>query len=333
MHTCNRSTTPADTRPSSRGVLTFAVGAKRYIDQAVNLARSVRLHNPGLPVALVTDSRSEALAQEFAHILPLQPDLGAPLRQKLYSINYSPFDETLFIDSDCLVFGSLDGVFAKLEFADFNMAVAQLSHGTWHSADLSKWAERLGTATVPVGNAGCFFFRRSPDATNLFAAAREAMNAETYRQIGVHNRRDGELMMEPAISVAMVQCGFAGVPLDYSIMVSPLTPRGKLCRFDVLSGRLEYAIADERVEPAIYHFLAGAWMKHEYRREAAKLRLVFERGLPAWLVAAMAFVQWDVPHAVVERTKQLARPFKRWLLGPPHQKRCSGAEKPAGWQI
>ena len=38
-----------------KGVLTIAHGQSRFACQAVNLARSIRLRDPNLPLAVVTD--------------------------------------------------------------------------------------------------------------------------------------------------------------------------------------------------------------------------------------------------------------------------------------
>jgi hypothetical protein len=68
----------------SRGVFTLATGAKRYIDQDVNLGRSIRFHNPDVPIAIVADSSDAVLDGFFDSIYAFRPELGSVFRQKLF---------------------------------------------------------------------------------------------------------------------------------------------------------------------------------------------------------------------------------------------------------
>lgn len=294
---------------SERGILTMAVGTNRYLEQAVNLARSVRRFNPTLPIALITDSHSTSVACEFDHVLMLNPEWGPPFNQKLRVDAYSPFDETLFIDSDCLVFGSLADVFAKLCADDFSMPVVQQRTGMWHSADVRNWADILNVESIPVGNAGCFFFRRTERAATFFATARRRMSVDEYQRVGIYHRRNGSLLMEPAISMAMVELGLNGIPRDYRIMISPLSSGVELKRADVLQGVIECLVDGDWAQPAIYHYLAGSWMEFGYRREAVKLKLAVNYGVPDWLVRSLVAGGCDIPHRMSCLAKALLRPF------------------------
>ena len=63
---------------------------------------------PALPRALVTDSHDPTILKLFTEIIPYRPEFGSGVRQKIYLDQYSPYAETLFIDSDCLVLSNLD---------------------------------------------------------------------------------------------------------------------------------------------------------------------------------------------------------------------------------
>ena len=67
------------------------------------LARSLAIHSPDIPSAVVTDSSDRGLADLYDHVVQFRPEFGSGLTQKVYLDAYSPFKETLFIDSDCLV--------------------------------------------------------------------------------------------------------------------------------------------------------------------------------------------------------------------------------------
>lgn len=85
-----------------RGILTLAYGAKRYVNMAKVLARSLMLYNND-PRALVTDSNDPELRELYYILVPLNSIFGTGVRQKLHLDSYSPCEETLFIDSGCIV--------------------------------------------------------------------------------------------------------------------------------------------------------------------------------------------------------------------------------------
>jgi hypothetical protein len=97
-----KETTFSSAGVSDVGLLTMAFGAQRYMDQAIALARSIRRHMPGRRICLVTDR--EMADPLFDDVVTMDP-IGIPgtiLKIRLHQ--YSPYAETLFIDSDCIVF-------------------------------------------------------------------------------------------------------------------------------------------------------------------------------------------------------------------------------------
>lgn len=75
---------------ASRGVLTMAFGPARYIEMAKTLGRSLQLHSPDTPRAVVTDSSDRELAHLFTSVVPLRPERGSGVAQKLALYEYSP---------------------------------------------------------------------------------------------------------------------------------------------------------------------------------------------------------------------------------------------------
>src|SRR5580700_7201229 len=92
----------------SRGIITLAYGHERFIEQARSLAHSLQLHAPRLPRTLITDSTNLEIRRQFTGVISYRPEYGSGMRQKLFLDLYSPYDQTLFIDSDCLALGNLE---------------------------------------------------------------------------------------------------------------------------------------------------------------------------------------------------------------------------------
>ena len=89
----------------SAGLITIAYGPHKYMRMAEALALSYRRWNPKLPFCVVTDqANAERLAGYYDVVRIIDPSYGKGVAQKLCVDRYSPFDETLFVDSDCVFY-------------------------------------------------------------------------------------------------------------------------------------------------------------------------------------------------------------------------------------
>jgi hypothetical protein len=113
---------------SKVGAVYVAFGQK-YVDEAAASATSLRTHNPNLPICLISDSR-EAVHNFDTHVYAERQ--SPAIRGKL-EIFKSPFERSLFLDSDTLVFAPLDEVFELLEA--FDMVFQQDSSGYHYKLD------------------------------------------------------------------------------------------------------------------------------------------------------------------------------------------------------
>ncbi|MEX2526954.1 MAG: hypothetical protein WEA09_04890 [Gemmatimonadota bacterium] len=98
-----------------RGYLTMAVRKRQYLEMAVDMALSLREWSR-LPIALATDealrTRAEALPPGVFHEITLvEPRFLRGRAMKYGAALASPFQEAIFIDSDCLVLSPPDPIF------------------------------------------------------------------------------------------------------------------------------------------------------------------------------------------------------------------------------
>lgn len=92
---------------ASRGWLTLAAERPQYLEMAVDMALSLRAWSP-LPVVLAADAPMAAAARSrfpdvFADIVPIEARFLGGRARKYGIAAASPFDETVFVDADCLV--------------------------------------------------------------------------------------------------------------------------------------------------------------------------------------------------------------------------------------
>lgn len=84
------------------GILTLAT-PNDYL-KAIGLALSLKVSNPGVPLAVACHPRlKHLLAPHFDFVVDELPDVRG-FAHKVYLDYYTPFDRTLFLDSDILVF-------------------------------------------------------------------------------------------------------------------------------------------------------------------------------------------------------------------------------------
>lgn len=255
------------------GLLTMAFHREKYLHQAVALARSVRLHNPHLPIAIVTNLESDLLNANFDQIIQYRDDYGDIFEQKLYLYDYSPFQETLYIDSDCLMYGSLESTIKYLSQHSFWMPGYNNSEdfNPYWGVEAADWCQRLGVATVPRFNAGVFYFAKCKLAEAVFFAARKAF--DDYDDWGIKYVSGGRKSDEPCFSVGMARQGVQADEAGLSISTTFNGFEGAVSA-DVISGTNYCLHYGSYKKIQIMHY-AGAWQRESsYLRERIKLRLV-----------------------------------------------------------
>lgn len=105
---------------SKRGYLTLAAGSPRYLEMAVDMALSLRAHTEH-PIGLLCDEPiSEIATSIYPDVFDTVSILGSEFRVgralKYGVADACPWEEAIFIDADCLVFGPLDHAFDALHY-------------------------------------------------------------------------------------------------------------------------------------------------------------------------------------------------------------------------
>lgn len=154
------------------GILTLAT-PNDYL-KAIGLALSVRVSNPGVPVAVACSAKVHALvAPYFDHVVEEQAGLRGFVH-KVYLDRYSPFDETMFFDSDVLVFKPVRPYIDSWGPEPYRACGQFLADGqSTFGLDRAQVLRKIGKERlVVIDGAGHAFFRR-PGCQEVFDLARE----------------------------------------------------------------------------------------------------------------------------------------------------------------
>jgi hypothetical protein len=285
------------------GILTIAQGQKRYIDMAKILALSLKLNSPGIKRAIVTDAPEYEFNGYYDICIPYEPAYGNGLNQKLYLDKYTPFGETLFIDSDCLVVKPLDETIrlcAKYEFAVFG---GQVTSGEWYM-DVAAMRTRFGLPSLPMFNGGTYYFRQSEVVSNIYNKSRELR--EKYNEHGFTGFRNS-INEEPVMAVAMALNHVEAVDDKGIGMRTPIGIEGAL-KMDILKQKCRFNKEGEIVEPAIVHFSGGYASQFHYKRETAKLKFIKNFSfLNKSMASAIVNLYFNVPYAILVFFKRITK--------------------------
>jgi hypothetical protein len=158
---------PAVIAPS-RGYLTMAVGSPHYLEMAVDMALSLREHTR-LPIAIAVDEPLRGvLAERYPSVFDEVVLLPARYRDgralKYGCAEASPFESTIFVDSDCLVLDELDFVLESLNGDPLAMVgelLTRTDDEVHHGFSTRELMTRFGLDRYLKSNSGLFCFRKS----------------------------------------------------------------------------------------------------------------------------------------------------------------------------
>lgn len=254
------------------GVITLAYGISRYIEMAKTLARSLRLHSPEIPRAIVTDTQDDKeLIELFDDVIPLRKEYGSNLRQKLHLDKYSPYEKTVYIDSDCIAVRDVNFIFEQLEGRSFSVPGENLLRSGHKDSfiDVDFVLAHFGLEALPQFNGGLLYFDKSKTANLVFDKARDILN--DWKKLGFSEWRSDGPNDERIFAIAMTLHKETMFQDQGQMMCTPIGLKSNF-DIDVFTGKSTFQKYDRIVSPAVVHF-ACVWGEHPvYFREVSKLK-------------------------------------------------------------
>lgn len=277
---------------SRRGVLTIAHGHPRYAKQAVTLAQSIRLRDPEIAIAVGTNLDPQIFNGMFDAVIPWNFRRRG-LLSKLDMYQWSPFQDTLYLDSDVIVCRSLSNVFDR--FSGVPLGVIQDEHprGAWFR-NPERVRREFGDVDRVRFNGGLYYFEKCDVAGAVFAAA--GAIEDRYEELGIM-LQDGQKNEEPMLALAMACVElFAQVePVDAPLCAAAW-PHDKPYYIDAVGGECYHMEGEQKILRVLMHYHGGGVYSYPYLREGMRLEAAFGRrkgvfGTAAWIRCA-AFLRW-----------------------------------------
>ena len=262
----------------TRGFVTLTTGNIKYYNMALNMLKSFRLHNPGVPFAIICDRENEITAQ-FDDVVILKKANG-DYRDKFSLLVNSPYDESIFIEPDCLIYRNLDF------FWDLLSKESDFSCFGWNNGGLKCWfktnetmdqllniiPELRDNPDAPLFNPGYFFIRKGEKCKKMHNDCIDI--AEKLLSDNILNSYEpilcnGKLRDDPIFNIAMAVNGFkcGAKPKEGKCMSLP--SKYKIDLIDLKNGKLDVTDKNgkEFKDCALLHF---------------STRKVYEEGLYLW---------------------------------------------------
>lgn len=259
----------------TRGFVTIATGDMLYYSLAKNLLTSYKLYtDTPYHFAIICDQENEITAQ-FDDVI-LLPDAKRNYYDKFELLIRAPYDETIFIDSDCLAYADLN------QYWDYFRDADDFTAGGYDfpvdSQDGLFWEDSIGEYKgrvhwKPSIHGGLYFIRRGPVCDAIY---RDYLNIMEHYQ---EYRWPDDCVDEPVFGLAMAANGCHSTPEQPENYIYPWLTTSLSC--DIFTGRCSYTTVNgEYVQQGkMIHWSVRNCKKPLYRFEAEKAALLEARGL------------------------------------------------------
>jgi hypothetical protein len=253
------------------GFMTIAMGHEKYIEQARILSLSLRRNMPEIPLAIVTDCQNLAASADI--IIPAASEIPVGVMQKVFLDEYTPFNETLFIDSDCVVTRPFLKELEQIRKFEFTPAMEKFTPANGQDEyidSLPATLKLIGGDKFPKFNGGIYFFKDGELSSLVFRTAREIHR--NYRRYGIRAFDKSGPGEETVFALALSKLGLFDLYHDEgNLMRTPTGLKGKIF-IDPLGGGCTFERYDGVVCPAICHFAGPYLLSVEYRLAAYSLK-------------------------------------------------------------
>lgn len=161
-------------------IVLFAFRKRGYVQQAYNLAFSLKHFSPDIPVTLFHDGIINKFPEEKRHVFDSivkieNPDI-AKFKAEIYDL--SPYDETLYLDVDGIALKDISPLIHELQKQNFYTHISgrqALNEGSsmrtmlWaFSEDIVSHFDLRPETILPSSNTSILWFKKTDEVKNLF---------------------------------------------------------------------------------------------------------------------------------------------------------------------
>ncbi len=184
-----------------RGFVTLATGDEKYYKMARNMLHSFRVHNKDVKMAILCD-RENKYTSEFDDVIVLN-EANCDYRDKLRLLVDCPYDENIFIESDCLIYRNID-CFWKMLSKEYDFTSFGWPDGNFYIWFSDSIKEKYDINAIHIFNPGYMFIRNGDVCKKIYDDATEICeyliaHKDEHPKSFIHEK----LRDDPALALAM----------------------------------------------------------------------------------------------------------------------------------
>ncbi|MBO4230563.1 MAG: hypothetical protein J5886_02680 [Bacteroidales bacterium] len=275
----------------SRGFVTMATGKELYYILARNLLISYHLHNSNpKPFAIICDRRNE-ITEEFDDVVIMDSPLFS-FNDKLRLADLTPYDETIFIDADCLVVHNLDGMWDIVKNSpDFGIYGAVYDPDSeMGKAELERSGQLRDRMHAPCScQGGMRFVRKSPSLKGFTELSLFIYDNYAEFQMPDHPKPSDDMIFPLACSI------YGFLPSEDWWKIFCWYPEARFRRLDVVTGEVSYLWTVMNIElgPECYFIHFGTMSTKEwlYCRESYRMLCHINGKRPSRMRLALIWIR------------------------------------------
>lgn len=236
----------------TRGILYITGCDSPYYDQAVRSAESAKSIMPNLPIAIVTDHKNPTSI--FDNVI-YTTEMSHSFRDKPEFMHKTPFDQTLFVDTDTYFAKTIEDLWDILDY--YSVAAAHTAHRRY---------DDIGSPShIPEYNTGVILYKSTSNVQSFLKTWKEKcgkLNEDKRNQ-------SGTIVDQPSFRYALFEHGIEGndikfftLPPEYNVLTnSPGFVRGPA---KILHGQHKSITLNKIADKLNYHTTTPGWDKRVY---------------------------------------------------------------------
>ena len=208
------------------GILYAATGHP-WLDEAVRSAESCKARMQDVPIALFTDRPAEADSSLFDHVYGID-EPSYSYYDKIEPLTQTPFERTLFLDSDTLVIEPVYELAALLDRFDLAYCHAPMRYGEHDFPGCNEG--------FPQGNTGVILYQFNSRVISFFEAWAGSYRTHAEGHAGGDN---SALNDQPSFRETIYESDlrFTILPCEYNLRTNMPYFAGGRARVKILHGR------------------------------------------------------------------------------------------------
>lgn len=258
-----------------KGFVTIATGWERYYILAYNLLLSYRFHSKSAgPFGIMCD-RQNQWTEYFDDVIIIDSPVYCYI-DKLHILDMSPYDETIFIDADCLIYRDLNPLWDMFKEGP-DVGVLGVTYplnsdkGWWDVKDLGELKEKVDYKMICQG--GMYYVRNNGSSLPSFIETCRFIQEHYFEY---HFNMCGDVLEDETV-LTLASCVHHFLPVKDWAEVFAYYPFVRLHHHDILSGNVVFDWLVEYPEKIfkdsfLIHFgTANTLNTWAYKKEVFKL--------------------------------------------------------------